>query len=371
MDELKKRLRIAILGTRGIPANYGGFETFVEELSKRFVKNGHLVTVYARRASVEGNSFFYEGIRIIVLPTIKHKYLDTVAHTFLSVFHAIFTKTDVMFFCNSINSIFMVMPRIFGKKCVINVGGLEWKRKKWGFVGRLAYKISELFSIQFSNAIVTDSKVLKSYYKERFNITTNYISYGADNIVKFSNNEILNRFGLTGKRFILYVSRLEPENNAHIVIKAYERVKTELPLVVAGDAPYAKKYISQLHNTKDKRIKFVGRISKDECHSLLSNSYLYIHGNEVGGTNPALLQAMACGNCVLVNGVNFNLEVIGDAGLWFEQSNSIDLKNKIEFLLGSPEVTDRYRLLAKERVKKYYSWDDVANSYEKLFYNFL
>lgn len=365
-------MRIVILGTRGIPANYGGFETFVEELSKRLVKNGHSVTVYARKGLNKFDTFFYEGVKVIVLPTIRHKYLDTVVHTFFSVFHAIFTKADIMFFCNSINSIFMAMPRIFGKKCIINVGGLEWKRKKWGFFGRFAYKVSELLSIQFSNAVVTDSKVLKAYYKGKFNINTNYISYGANKRINFEDDDgLLNKFGLIGKRYMLYVSRLEPENNAHIVIKAYEKVNTEIPLVIAGDAPYAKKYISQLHNTRDSRIKFLGRISKNECNVLLSNSYLYIHGNEVGGTNPALLQAMACGNCVLVNGVNFNIEVIGDAGIWFEQNNIIDLKNKIEFLLKSPEVADRYRLLARERVERYYNWGDVANSYEELFYSFL
>lgn len=349
-------MKIAIVGTRGIPANYGGFETFAEELSTRLVRRGHKVTVYCRSHYTTIKNRLYKGVNLVVLPTVRHKYFDTIFHTLLSTLHVIFTDTEVVYFCNPVNSVFTVIPRIFGKKTLVNVDGLEWKRKKWNTLAKAVYKISERIATIFPNAIVTDSKAMQIYYKKTYGKDTEYISYGAD-IRECVGQE---------RNFILYISRLEPENNAHILVKAYEKTKGNMPLIIVGDAPYNKRYIDELKSTKDPRIKFIGSLYGKAYFEMLGNAFLYVHGNEVGGTNPALLQAMASGNCVIVNGVDFNKEVIGDAGLWFEPNNIEDLKNKIEWLLDHPEEAEKYRHLAVNRIRKYYNWDEAVENTEKL-----
>lgn len=364
-------MKIAIIGTRGIPANYGGFETFAENLSVRLVQKGHDVTVYCRSNYTKIDRHTYKGVRLVVLPTIKQKYFDTIAHTFFSVLHVIFTDIEVIYFCNAVNSVFTMIPRLFGKKTLINVDGLEWKRKKWNALAKAVYKVSEYIATIFSNKIVTDSMAMYDYYKKRFGKETEYISYGADIKDHIPPGPIMEKYGLKKRRFVLYVSRLEPENNAHILIEAYEKVKGDMPLVIVGDAPYNKTYINKLKSTKDKRIKFLGSIYGDGYFELLSNAFIYVHGNEVGGTNPALLEAMASGNCVIVNGVDFNKEVIGDCGLWFEPNNVENLKNKIEYLINHSEEVARYRTLVVERVKKYYNWSNVIARYEALFTSIL
>ena len=360
-------MKVAILGTRGIPANYGGFETFAEELGTRLVKKGFDVSIYCRRDTGKSHDEFYKGVRLVVLPTIKHKYFDTIAHTFVSALHVSFTGTDIVYFCNAINSIFMIFPRLFGKKVVMNVDGLEWKRAKWNRLGKWAYRVSERIATIFAHEIVSDSRGIQAYYKEKFNAETNFITYGARRVAVSRSGSFLKKFGLKKRKYILYVSRLEPENNAHVVINAYERVKTDMPLVIVGDAPYGKPYIKQLRSTKDARIKFLGSIYGEGYRALQSNAFCYIHGNEVGGTNPALLEAMAYGNCVIVNGVPFNREVVGDCGLWFKPGDPSDLKIKIERLFKKPLEVGRFRKMAPERIKKHYNWDDIVEKYIVFF----
>jgi len=370
-SQIPPKLKIAILGTRGIPANYGGFETFTEELSTRLVKAGHSVTVYCRANNIKTKARIYRGVKLIVLPTVTHKYLDTVTHTFLSTLYSLFTDIQILYYCNAVNALFLALPRIFGKKVIINVDGLEWQRKKWNRLAKFIYKISEYLAVVLSNKIVTDSTIIRDYYKSKFKKNTEYISYGADINRSMPPGDTLGKIGIRPREYILYVSRLEPENNAHILIKAYEQVKTDMPLVIVGSAPYNTVYIKKIKSTKDKRIKFVGGIYGDGYFELLSNAFIYIHGNEVGGTNPALLQAMASGNCVIANGVNFNKEVIKDCGLCYEPGNTEDLKNKIEYLLGHPSEVRNYRNMAINRIKNNYNWDNVVNRTERLMESLL
>lgn len=359
-------MKIAILGTRGIPARYGGFEKFAEELSTRLVKKGHEVFVYCRSYDMRLRKDCYKGVELITLPTIRHKYLDTVVHTFLSVLHVLFTPSKIVYFCNPINAVFTIIPRFFRKKTILNVDGLEWQRKKWNFLGRLAHRTSEYIATFFPNEIVTDSKTIHDYYYKKYGKDSTYITYGADITDRIPPAETLKRFNLKERGYILYVSRLEPENNAHLLIKAYEKVKTDIPLLIVGDAPYNPRYVTQLKATTDKRIIFAGSIYGEGYFELLSNAFLYVHGNEVGGTNPALLQAMASRNCVLVNGVEFNREVIGDSGVCFKPGDMEDLRGKIEYLIHNPEETEKYRNMAVERTKKCYDWNEMTDRTEKL-----
>ncbi len=359
-------MQIAIIGTRGIPANYGGFETFAEELSLRLVEKGHKVTVYCRSNYTKENLKEYKGVKLVVLPTLKNKYSDTVFHTFLSTLHVIFTDVKVVYYCNAINSIFTFLPRLLGIKTIINVDGLEWKRQKWSRAGKAAYRIAEFIATIFANVIVSDSRGIANYYKTAFNKDTEYISYGADPKKVILPGKTLEKLKLKRKGYILYVSRLEPENNAHILVRAYEKVKGNMPLIIVGNAPYNNNYIKRLKDTKDKRIRFVGSIYGDGYFELTSNAFIYIHGNEVGGTNPALLQAMALGNCVIATGVEFNREVVGDCGLCYAPGNPNDLAKRIDYLLNKPEEVEKYRPLAIERMRRNYNWDAVVNKTENL-----
>jgi len=362
-------MRIAIMGIRGIPANYSGFETFIEELAPRLVKRGHHVTVYGRSNIIDYTGSYYKGARLVILPTISHKYLDTVVHTFISIIHSCFFKYDIVFLLNAANSPFAFIPRLISRKVVLNVDGIERLRKKWNWIGKLYYRLGEYLATKLPNAIVSDAEIIKRYYLETYKKESVMISYGA-NIERVNTTETLRKFNLQPKNYILYVSRLEPENNAHIVIRAFKKVHTQKKLIIVGDAPYSnkyKKYIKKLARD-DERIIFTGYIFGLGYKELLSFTFAYIHASEVGGTPPALVSAMGFGNCVLVNETEGNKEVINDAGIIYKKNNVKDLKEKIEYVIKNPEVIRMYGEKAKERVKANYSWDAVTEKYESLFF---
>jgi glycosyltransferase involved in cell wall biosynthesis len=356
-------MKIAILGTRGIPANYGGFETFAEQLSTRLAARGHQVTVYGRQHYAIANSTTYKGVNLVVLPTIQHKYFDTVVHTFISVVHAIFRRYDVILICNAANSLFAIIPRVFGTPTLVNVDGLERKRKKWNWLGRKYYLVSEWLSTFLPTAIVTDAQVIQDYYATRYHKESSMIAYGAD-VERVAQPSRLNVYGLEPNRYILYVSRLEPENNAHLVIEAYEKVETDLPLVIVGGAPYAEDYIAHLKMTKDKRIRFLGFVFGEDYKALQQNAYCYVHATEVGGTHPALIEAMGAGNCALVLNTPENLEVMGDAGISYNDAPG--LAHEMRRILVDPMLIREYRQRAMARVRKCYNWEQITNQYEWL-----
>ena len=359
-------MKIAIMGIRGIPANYGGFETFAEELSTRLVKRGHEVAVYGRSNIIDYKEKYYKGVELVILPTISHKYFDTVAHTGICVLHALFRKFDMILICNSANSIFSFIPRLTGKKVALNVDGLEWQRGKWNIIGSWYYRISECLATFLPNQIVTDSIFIEKYYLKKFKKSSTFIPYGAPT-KKVDTKEILQKYKVQPQKYILYVSRLEPENNAHLVVKAFEKVKTNMNLLVVGDAPYNTKYIEDLKNTKDDRIIFTGYVFGQGYKEFQSNAYFYVQATEVGGTHPALLEAMGYGNCVLGNDVPEHTEVMRDSGPYFKTSDVVDLKKQMQYLVDNPDVVEKYRTRAVKRIEEAYTWDRITESYEKLF----
>jgi glycosyltransferase involved in cell wall biosynthesis len=356
-------MKLAIIGTRGIPANYGGFETFAEELSTRLVNRGHEVTVYCRSNNIKYRQPMYKGVKLSVLPTLGTKYLDTVAHTFLSVLHAIPKRFDCVLMCNAANALFAAVPRLTGSPVALNVDGIERKRKKWGGVGRAYYRLSEFLATFIPNVIVTDAEVIKDYYMRTYSKDSTMIAYGAE-CSRVDTTATLEQLGLKSRGYFLYVSRLEPENNAHLVVKAFERVQTEKQLVIVGDAPYAYDYIQRLKATEDSRIHFPGGIYGVGYRELQSHAYAYIHATEVGGTHPALIEAMGAGNCVLVFDTPENREVVGESGLFFADAET--LGQRIQTALSDPALVQSLRNRAQARAKAVYSWDAVTEAYETL-----
>jgi glycosyltransferase involved in cell wall biosynthesis len=357
-------MKLAILGTRGIPANYGGFETFAEELSTRLAARGHDVTVYGRSNNIRQPHLVYKGVKLAILPTIGTKHLDTVAHTFLSVLHAFRARFDCILMCNAANAIFCVVPRAAGTPVALNVDGIERLRKKWGKMARAYYRISERLATIIPNVIVSDAKVIRDYYAKEYATPTVMIAYGAPS-ERVQTTEVLDTLGVRSHEYLLYVSRLEPENNAHVVIEAFEKTHSDKLLLVVGDAPYATKYIERLKSTRDPRIRFPGAIYGTGYRELQSHAYAYIQATEVGGTHPALIEAMGSGNCVIAKDTPENREVLADSGLFFTDPDTLRLQ--IERILTDLSLVQQLRASAQNRVKQHYSWDAVTDAYEKLF----
>jgi glycosyltransferase involved in cell wall biosynthesis len=359
-------MRIAILGTRGIPASYGGFETFAEHLATRLVARGHEVTVYCRAHYVSPRQMEYHGVRLKVLPTIRHKYLDTVVHTFVSAIHAVSGRFDAALICNAANAPFSSILRLTGTPVAINVDGLEHKRKKWNRLGRRYYQLAEYLSKLLPNEMVTDAQVIQDYYLARHNARSTMIAYGSE-VERRPDRELVRKWRVEPNRYVLYVSRLEPENNAHLVIEAFKKVRTAYRLLVVGDAPYAEEYIKDLKARArgDKRIVFTGFVFGQDYRALQQNAYCYVHATEVGGTHPALLEAMGYGNCVLTLATPENLEVAGDAGVPY--SDEIDLTEKLQRVLRDGSLVHAYRQRAQARIRTHYDWDRVVDQYEQLF----
>jgi glycosyltransferase involved in cell wall biosynthesis len=359
-------MHIAILGTRGIPASYGGFETFAEHLSTRLVARGHEVTVYCRAHYVSPRQLEYHGVKLKVLPTIRHKYFDTVIHAFLSAVHAVSGRFDAALICNAANAPFSPILRLTGTPVAINVDGLEHKRKKWGRLGRHYYRLAEYLSTILPNEMVTDAQVIQDYYLANYKCPSTMIAYGSE-VERRPDREAVRKWRVEPNRYVLYVSRLEPENNAHLVIEAFKRVRTAYRLLVVGDAPYAEQYIKKLKTLArgDKRIVFTGFVFGQDYRALQQNAYCYVHATEVGGTHPALLEAMGYGNCVLTLATPENIEAVGEAGITY--IDEFDLAEKLQRVLRDGSLVQAYRNRAQIRVQANYDWDRVVDKYEDLF----
>lgn len=370
----RRPLSIAILGTRGIPASYGGFETFAEELATRLAARGHRVTVYGRPRYVDRRLREWRGVRLRVLPTIPTKHLDTVAHAFVASCDAVLRGYDVALYCNAATAPFVGLLRLLRPRTrtALNVDGIEKRRRKWGLFGRLWYALGERAAAAFPHALVADARVIADYWRVRHGVDAATIAYGASTERSSSTAEI-GRLGLESGGYVLYVSRLEPENNALAVVRAYRRVASERRLVVLGDAPYARDYIASVKAAAagDPRIVFPGAIYGAPYREILSHAALHVHATEVGGTHPALLEAMAVAHPVLVLDTPENREAGGDAVEYFGNGpagpDEADLARRVEALLGDPARARSLGERAGARVAANYDWNRIADAYEALF----
>jgi glycosyltransferase involved in cell wall biosynthesis len=354
-------MRIAIIGTRGVPANYGGFETFAEQLGERLVRRGHHITVYGRNQWVPPNISTYRGLEIVRLPAPQSKYLETVVHTLFSAFDLLRRRHDIVYICNSANVPAAIVLMLAGRRVVLNVDGLEWQRAKWNTIGRLYYRACAWIAAHLPIEVVTDARVIQEHYRTAYGRDTRFFPYGTD-LEPVPDDGTLERLGLEAGRYVLYVSRLEPENNAHVVIEAYTKVTGEVPLAVIGDAPYASEYIARLHATTDPRVRFFGAIYGNGYHVLRSHAAVYVQATEVGGTHPALVEAMGFGNAIVANDVPEHRETLGDSGRYYRGAGG--LAREIQAVLDDPEVAQDLGRRAHERAAAKYGWDAVTDAYE-------
>lgn len=360
-------MKIAMLGSRGIPANYSGVETCVENLATRLARRGHEVTVYCRPHMVRWQAPMYQGVRLRKIPTIRNKFLDTFVHTALCTLHmAVRARPDTAIYFIAGNSPFVGLARLGGIRTIMNVDGLDSQRAKWGSKARLYLRVTEWLSAWVPHRTVTDARVIQQLYMQRFNRPSTFIPYGAELPAPAGIN-VLERYGLHTRAFILLVGRLEPENGVHVLLEAFASVRTTMPLVIVGDAPYADEYVRRLHASADPRVIFTGYIFGEGYRQLLHHTYLFVLASGVGGTHPVLVEAMAAGNCVIVNDHAPNIEVLGDAGLSYDARHGApDLARVMQSVLDNAALAAELRERAKARAHAQYSWESVTDAYERL-----
>ena len=356
-----------MLGSRGIPHTYSGYEAFIGEVAPRLVERGHEVIVYCRRSLFREQPKTYKGVQLIYLPGIETKTLGTLTHTLVSMGDVLFRSVDVIFVVNVVNAFHCILPKLLRKNVAINVDGLDWKRGKWGHLGRrFFYWNAKSVGTICPKGVVTDAREMRRIYLDEFGTPSVSIAYGA-NVEKSVNPDVVKQYGLEPSRYYLVASRLVPENNADLIVRAFEKVITKRLLAIAGNANYRSAFVDQLKETKDPRVKFLGHVANPEhVKELHCNAYAYIHGHSLGGTNPALLKALGYGNCVLALGTAFNKEVLQDYGILFE-NNPLDLTDKLQQIEHHPEIAARYGLRAPERIREAYTWKAITDQYEELF----
>jgi glycosyltransferase involved in cell wall biosynthesis len=363
-------MKIALLGTRGIPASYSGFETCVEQLGQRLVQRGHQVTVYCRSHHIHYPENFYQGMRLVKLPTIPNKYLDTLVHSFVSSVHALPQRYDVALYFIAGNSPVAWIPRLVGTRTILNVDGLDWKREKWPALAKNYIQFAEFLATLLPNAYLTDSRVVQEYYQMKYNSRPPYIPYGSD-VEILPPGETLGQFGLDPQKYVLFVGRLVPENCAHHLVEAFSQLPTDLKCVIVGDAPYSESYKTELRSlaARDPRVILTGYVFGKGYHELGSNAYIFVESSGVGGTHPALVEAMAFGNCVIAHNTPENAETIGDSGFLYDgRIGAGALTQVLQNLLSHPDLVAEHRLRAKARAQHTFSWEAVTDDYERLFF---
>jgi len=356
-------LKIVMIGTRGVPAHYGGFETAIEEIGSRLAARGEDVVVFCRPVAGEPQPATYRGMRLVWLPSLRRRSLETLSHTALSVLRRELRGADAAIMFNAANAVFLPVVRARGIPVATHVDGLEWKRSKWGRVGRSYYRLMEGLAARWSAAIVADAAGIADYYREEFGAASRLIVYGAPDRAGVGEDRLA-ELGLRADGYHLVVARFEPENHVLEIVTGYVASAATLPLVVVGSAPYADEYSAAIRAAADDRVQLLGGVwDQDLLDQLYANAATYLHGHSVGGTNPSLLRAVGAGAATVAFDSVFNREVIEDAGWYFRTPAGV--AESLEAAEADPALR-RARGEQLHRRTDDYSWDRVAEDYLQL-----
>jgi glycosyltransferase involved in cell wall biosynthesis len=351
-----------MIGTRGVPAHYGGFETAIEEIGSRLAAGGDEVVVFCRPVQGEDAQADYRGMRLVHLPALRKRSLETLSHTALSVVSPALTGVDAAVLFNAANAPFLPVLRARGIPVATHVDGLEWRRSKWGPAGRRYYRFAESLAVRWSDALIADAAGIADYYRAEFDAPTRLISYGAPSPV--SGSDRLAELGLTPQGYHLVVARFEPENHVLEIVRGYVSGHSSVPLVVVGSAPYSDDYSARIQAAADERVRLLGGVwDQDLLDQLYVNAASYLHGHSVGGTNPSLLRAVGAGTPTIAYDCAFNREVLAETGWYFSEPDSV--RDRIEEVDSDPGERAR-RAAALPDVAKRYDWDVVAAEYREL-----
>lgn len=356
-------MRIAMIGTRGVPARYGGFETCVEEVGRRLVEFGHEVVVFCRPTDGQPRLESHLGMKLIWLPALRKRSLETLSHSGLSVLHPSLRGIDAAFVFNAANALAIPVLRARSIPLATHVDGLEWRRTKWGRLGQRYYYAAEALAVRWSDALIADAQGIADYYRTEFGAQTRQIAYGAPILDDLPNHR-LGELGLTSNGYHLIVARFEPENHVAELVEGYTTSSASKPLVVVGSAPYAEEYTRLVREAGDERVRFLGGVWDSELlDQLYAHAYSYLHGHSVGGTNPSLLRAAGAGAYVIAWDVVFNREVLREAGNYVGKSSEV--ASVIEKAEADPAYV-HFKAAAGQSAIARYNWDDVARKYEML-----
>ena len=359
-------MKIGMIGTKGIPATWGGIERHVEEISTRLVEMGHDVTVYCRPYYTTTSKADYRGVRLKKLPTIPSKNLDAVVHTFLATLHAMNEDYDIVHYHAIGPATMAILARMAGKNTVVTVHGLDWQREKWAKPAKLYLKFGEYASIWFPYRTITVSKFLKDYLEAKYERPVTYIPSAVTDPVVLPPNKI-KAYGIGERDYILFVARLVPEKGCEYLIEAYERLNPPQKLIIAGGSSHSDEYVAKLKAHASDKIVFTGYVYGHELHELYSNAYCYVQPSTIEGLPVTLLEAIAYGNCVIASDIPANLEVVGDAGIMFKSENVDALCESLKTVIGNPELAKDLGKRAKARGVAEYNYDSVTEKTEQVY----
>ena len=354
-------MHVAFIGTRGVPASYSGFETCVEQVGKRLVQRGNSVTVFCRTTHYADRRAEYLGMRLVYLPAIRQKHLETLSHTFLS---AARLPRDTAIVCMGVGNAPVVRSlELRGRRTVFNVDGADWQRDKWGRFARWYLRTCERIAAHSKSIVLADAEAVRRYYRDEFQRETELVPYGADPPAD-QGTETLDRFGLRPDSYLLFVGRLVPENAPHDFLEGVRLSGVADRAVVVGDAPYADEYKAKLRSGAPPNAVFTGYQFGSAYQQLSAHAGVYVLAATVGGTHPVLVEQMAAGRAVLARETESNREVLGDAGIYW--STAQDLANRLRELW--PDTAARRRLgeAARKRAAELYSWEEVTARYLEL-----
>jgi glycosyltransferase involved in cell wall biosynthesis len=367
--EFPRRIRVAFIGGRGLVSKYSGIESYYEQAGRELARLGHEVTVYCR-------TYFTppvnqrNGMRVLRLPTIRSKHLETLVHTFLSTLSVMFSDCDIVHYHALGPALFSFLPRLTGKKTVVTVQGLDWQRRKWGHLAAGVLRLGEAAAVTLPDATMVVSQTLQQYYREKYKRRTIYVPNGT-RFVPRRTPQRLAEWGITPGDYVLYLGRFSPEKNCHLLIAAFERLRTGMKLVLAGGSSHSDAYVGGLRRHQSERILFLPWVSGNDLDELLSNAALFALPSDLEGLSLALLDALAAGVCVLTSDIPENKEVVADAGFTFRRGDQLDLERMLDVLLRHPELRREAAAKGRQRIQGLYLWPGIAHSIEKVYYEVL
>lgn len=372
-----RKLKIAMIGHKRIPSREGGVEVVVEELSTRFTQRGYEVEAYNRSGyHVSGKDFgnsrkkYYNGIRIIIVPTFRNGKLNAIVYSVLATFRALFGGYDVIHYHAEGPCSTLFIPKLFGIRVVATIHGLDWQRAKWGNFASRVLKFGERMAAKYADEVIVLSKNVQQYFMDTYGRKTHFIPNGITRPEIREVKEIAENYGLCKDGYILFLARLVPEKGLHYLIEAYETIDTDKKLVIAGGSSHSIEYMKQIQEmaAKDERIVMTDFVQGRVLEELYSNAYLFVLPSDVEGMALSLLEAMSYGNCCLVSDIDENTEVVEERAVSFKKGNVPDLKEKLEFLLSHPEKVAEYKKESAYFICKKYNWEAVVDQTESLYY---
>ncbi|MBZ5719596.1 MAG: glycosyltransferase family 4 protein [Acidobacteriia bacterium] len=365
----KAKLQVAFIGGRGVVSKYSGIEAYYEEVGKRLADMGHDVTVYCR-------TYFtpplgkYNGMRIVRLPTIRSKHLETLVHTALSTAHVLFSSCNIVHYHALGPALFSFIPRLFGKKTVVTVQGLDWQRKKWGGFAAAVLRLGERAAVRLPSATMVVSRALEQHYRSGYGAETIYVPNGATMREQRKVTHLAD-WGLTPGGYILFLGRFSPEKNCHLLIEAYEKLDTPVKLVMAGGSSYSDAYIEGLRSHQSERVRLLDWVSGEALDELLTNAMLFVLPSDLEGLSLALLDAMGAGVCVLTSDIPENCEVVAGAGFTFKRGDVPDLERMLRLLIAERAVRESAAQAGQQRVQEHYLWPQIAQDIEKAYWKLI